>query len=96
VASFLETTKPGLDYVSATLHPGNQTGLVYSFDAETPDKMNFVGTGQVTVTVDDRGQTATMHVVSDKNVGRKGDDPDVTTGKVDLTVECAAVLRPNT
>src|SRR6187401_2934324 len=33
VTSYLETRNPGLDYISATLHPGNKTGLVFSFDA---------------------------------------------------------------
>jgi hypothetical protein len=96
VASYLETGNPGLDYISATLHPGNRTGLVFSFDSETDAKVNFVGTGTVTVNVDDRGQTATMRVTSDENVGSQDVEPlTVDGGQVDLTVECASVLRPN-
>ena len=97
VTSYLDTQNPGLDYISATLHPGNQTGLVFAFDADTDTKVNFVGTGTVTVNVDDRGQTATVRVASDKNVGSQDVEPfTMQGGQVDLTVECASVLRPNT
>jgi hypothetical protein len=95
VASYLETDKPGLDYISATLHPGPITGLVFAFDAETDSKVNFVGVGTVTVDLDDRGSTATMRVVSDMNHGTQEAEPTtVQAGRVELTVECASVLRP--
>jgi hypothetical protein len=94
-ASYLETANPGLDYIDASLHPGNVTGLTYFFDAETETKIQFVGDGTVTVEVDDRGSTATMRVVSESNIGTQADAPTVIhTGRTELTVECASVLRP--
>jgi len=98
-ASFLETSDPGLDYISATLHPGNRTGLAYSFDAnDEAKKVNFVGEPEtVTFDLNDQGSTATVHVVSAKNYGSQEASPQsFDTGKVDMTVQCAAVMRPGT
>jgi hypothetical protein len=95
-ASYLTTSTPGLDYISATLHPGNLTGLSYAFDADTDAKVLFTGTGTVTVNVDDRGATATMTVVSEKNFASADNPPTSTeTGRAELTVQCGSVLRAN-
>jgi hypothetical protein len=94
VASYMDTAKPGLDYIEANKHP-TVTGLKYWFDAETTNKTTFVGDGTVTITVDDRGSTATLTAVSDSNLGQVGEERTVIdTGRAELTVQCASVQRP--
>ena len=94
IATYMETSKPGLDYIEANLHPGPITGLKYWFDAETDSKVLFVGDGTVTIDVDDRGSTATVTAVSESNLGQQGEEQTtIHTGRAELTVECASVQR---
>jgi hypothetical protein len=93
IASYMNTSQSGLDYIEANKHP-TVTGLKYWFDAETPNKVMFVGDGNVTITVDDRGSTATVTAVSESNLGQQGEERTVIdTGRTELTVQCASVLR---
>jgi hypothetical protein len=84
----------GLEYIDGNIHANGTTGLTYMFDTETDDKIIFSGDGEVSVDVDDRGTAATVRIVSETNVGTS-DGPAVNTGRAELTVECASVLRPN-
>lgn len=84
----------GLTYVAASLQP-NARGMGYAFDTGSEDHLNFVGVGDVTFAIDDRGSTATFTIVSESNTGTYHSDfTRVETGHAKLTVECASVLRP--
>ena len=94
IASYMLTTQPGLDYIEGNKHP-TVTGLKYGFDVEdTANKLIFVGDGEVTINVEDRGSTATMTVISDSNIATQPDGTVLDTGRAELTVECASVQRP--
>jgi hypothetical protein len=84
----------GLTYVAVSLQPAAQ-GLSYGFDTGSDDQLTFTGMSGVTVEVDDRGSTATITASSESNHGvYTVEGTSVETGRADLTVECASVLRP--
>jgi hypothetical protein len=83
----------GLTYVAASMTP-QATTAGYAFDTGSEDHLAFVGVGDVTFEVDDRGSSATFTIVSDSNLGTYHSDfTTVETGGAELTVECASVLR---
>jgi hypothetical protein len=84
----------GLTYLAAALQP-NARSMGYGFDGGSDQQLSFVGTGDVTFEVDDRGSTATFRVVSTSNLGTyQSDFSTVQTRRTELTVECASVLKP--
>ena len=83
----------GLTGIAASLQP-NVRGLTYGFDTGSDNQLSFVGVGEVTFNVDDRGSTATFTVVSESNLGTHHSDfSTVQTGRAELTVQCASILR---
>jgi hypothetical protein len=94
-ASYLETAKPGLDYVTAGFNPNGQHIQLF-FDSETDAKIQFVGDeGKTTVNVDDHGSTATVTAVAQSATGIQEREPrSIPVGRIEVTVQCASVLRP--
>lgn len=82
-----------LNFISVSLDEDLPT-LLFTFDRDSPNSVSFRSIGEVTYEVDDRGDNATLSVVSDENEGDFADgSPSVTTGPVELTVECGAPFR---
>ena len=84
---------PPLNFISASLEEDLPTLLV-TFDRDSPDAVSFRSIGEVTYEVDDRGESATLSVLSEENEADFGNgSPSVTSGRVELTVECGAPYR---
>jgi hypothetical protein len=84
----------GLTYIQAASKP-TETGLGFAFDTGSDQQLRFVGMEEVTFEIDDQGSTAVFTIGSDTNLGTYQDFTTVDTGPVELTVQCAAVMRPN-
>jgi len=83
----------GLTYIQAALKP-TETGLGYAFDSGSDQQLRFTGMEDVNFDVQDQGSTAVFTIVSDSNLGTYQDFKTVDTGRAELTVNCASVLRP--
>jgi hypothetical protein len=68
--------------------------LLVSFDSQSPNAVRIRSIGDVTYEVDDRGDTATIDLVSEENEADFDDgSPSEEFGEMALTVECAAPFR---
>lgn len=80
--------------VAASQQP-NAKGMGYGFDTGSDAHLTFTAVGEVTFNIDDGGSTATFTVVSDPNIAtHQSHFRTVQTGRAELTVQCASVLRP--
>ena len=71
--------------------------LLFTFSDE-PDELGFLPTGDITFDVDDRGETATLHWISESHDADYIDSTGnhygtVETGQAELTIECGSIFR---
>jgi hypothetical protein len=84
---------PPLTFIDAGLSEDLPILLV-SFDSEDPSAVRIRSIGDVTYDVDDRGDTATIEIISEENEADFDDgSPSEEFGEMTLTVECAAPFR---
>ena len=83
---------PPLTFIQASLDD-DLPGLLVSFDRNLPTFTSILPEGDVTYEIDDRGQTATLTVVSEENKADFADFSSVDFGAMELTVECLSVFR---
>jgi hypothetical protein len=84
---------PPLTFIDAGLD-SDLPVLLVAFDGESPNAVRMRSLGDVTYTVDDRGETATIEIVSEENEADFDDrSPSEDVGQIELTVECAAPFR---
>lgn len=72
--------------------------LMFTFEDNPDSKLTFTPSGDVTFTADDRGDTATLTWVSEKNEGGYFDSTgaktgDATMGQATLAIECGSIYR---
>ncbi len=84
---------PPLTFVSARGEPNDAYFLV-AFDGDSPTAARFRPLGDVTFELDDRGDTATLTLVSEENeVDFNDGSPSETIGPIELTIECGSIFR---
>lgn len=68
--------------------------FLLAFDGEASDAVRFRPIGEITFDVEDRGDSATLTLVSAENEADFDDgSPSVDTGEAALTIECGSVFR---